>query len=121
MAGRGRGRGKFTFDVSKVGFQKGEALPASIQQPPPLFPPLEFKPVPLNKSEADDYLVALKQEFRGMMQDSVYFIKPDVVKKDVERYSDKYRDQKPENSATWQPGDNTILTYFRVQKVLAAV
>jgi hypothetical protein len=38
MAGRGRGRGKFTFDVSKVGFQKGEALPASIQQPPPLFP-----------------------------------------------------------------------------------
>ena len=38
MAGRGRGRGKFTFDVGKIGFQKGEALPASIQQPPPLFP-----------------------------------------------------------------------------------
>ena len=37
--------------------------------------------MPLNNSEADDYLVALKQEFRGMMQDSVYFIKPDVVKK----------------------------------------
>ena len=38
MAGRGRGRGKLTFDVGKIGFQKGEALPAAIQQPPPLFP-----------------------------------------------------------------------------------
>lgn len=41
MAGRGRGRGKgrgFTFDISQIGFQKGEALPVGIQQPPPLFP-----------------------------------------------------------------------------------
>ena len=38
MAARGRGRGKLTFDVGKIGFQKGEALPAAIQQPPPLFP-----------------------------------------------------------------------------------
>ncbi|CAB4014584.1 DNA-directed RNA polymerase III subunit RPC7-like [Paramuricea clavata] len=103
MAGRGRGRGKFTFDVSKVGIQKGEALPASIQQPPPLFPPLEFKPVPLSNSEADDYLLALKQEFRGIMQESAYFIKPNVVKKDLARYSDKYREQKPENNEKWEP------------------
>ena len=41
MAGRGRGRGRgrgFSFDVGMIGFQRGEALPAAIQQPPPLYP-----------------------------------------------------------------------------------
>lgn len=45
MAGRGRGRGKgrgFTFDVSQLGFGRGEALPAAILQPPPLYPVCEF-------------------------------------------------------------------------------
>ena len=48
MAGRGRGRGRggFSFDVSQIGFQKGEALPAAIQQPPPLFPVSVFCTVP---------------------------------------------------------------------------
>ena len=46
-----------------------------------IFQPLELKPVPLSNSEADDYLLALKQEFRGIMQESAYFIKPNVVKK----------------------------------------
>ena len=39
MAGRGRGRGKtVSFDVQALGFGRGEALPAAILQPPPLFP-----------------------------------------------------------------------------------
>lgn len=43
MAGRGgRGRGKgrgFTFEISSLGFGRGaDALPATILQPPPLFP-----------------------------------------------------------------------------------
>ena len=45
MAGRGRGRGRgrgFTFDVSQLGFGRGEALPAAILQPPPLYPVSEF-------------------------------------------------------------------------------
>ena len=45
MAGRGRGRGRgrgLTFDVSQLGFGRGEALPAAILQPPPLYPVSEF-------------------------------------------------------------------------------
>ena len=45
MAGRGRGRGRgrgFSFDVGVIGFKRGEALPATIQQPPPLYPVGEF-------------------------------------------------------------------------------
>lgn len=41
MAGRGRGRGGgrgLSFDVGMIGFGRGEALPAAIQQPPPLYP-----------------------------------------------------------------------------------
>ena len=41
MAGRGRGRGRgrgLSFDVGMIGFGRGEALPAAIQQPPPLYP-----------------------------------------------------------------------------------
>ena len=40
MAGRGRGRGRgpLTFDTGALGFGRGEALPSSILQPPPLYP-----------------------------------------------------------------------------------
>ncbi|XP_046864274.1 DNA-directed RNA polymerase III subunit RPC7-like [Xenia sp. Carnegie-2017] len=107
MAGRGRGKGKFSFDVSKVGIQRGEALPASLQQPPPLYLPIKLKPLPLNNSEKEEYLVAVKHEFRGLMKDSDYFIKPDIVKKDMERYSDRYSFQNPATTSPyyskWEP------------------
>ena len=45
--------------------------------------PLQFKPVPLTSTEAGEYMLALKQEFRGIMQESEYFIKPDIVKKGI--------------------------------------
>ncbi|EDO36397.1 predicted protein [Nematostella vectensis] len=109
MAGRGgRGRGKgrgFTFDVGALGFGRGEALPTAIVQPPPLFPPQEKKPLPLRSSTADDYLLALKQEFRGCMRESAYFLKPDIADKDIERYSDRYREKPPdEPTIDWEPG-----------------
>ena len=37
MAGRGRGR-SYSFDTGALGFGKGDAIPAAILQPPPLFP-----------------------------------------------------------------------------------
>lgn len=46
MAGRGRGRGRgrgLSFDVGMIGFGRGEALPAAIQQPPPLYPVRESR------------------------------------------------------------------------------
>ncbi|KAL9986078.1 hypothetical protein ACROYT_G000152 [Oculina patagonica] len=105
MAGRGRGRGRgrgLSFDVGMIGFGRGEALPAAIQQPPPLYPPLDAKPLPLRQTEADEYMLALKQELRGCMRELPYFVKAKVKTKDVERFSDRYREKQTEG-LEWQP------------------
>lgn len=56
MSGRGRGRGGRGGGVNKsfnkeqlsaLGVGSGEVIPGSVIQPPPLYPPLERKPVPL--------------------------------------------------------------------------
>lgn len=53
MGGRGRGRGRGSSSsfsreqLSSMGFNASEALPTVVTQPPPLYPPLERKPVPL--------------------------------------------------------------------------
>ncbi|XP_076305239.1 RNA polymerase III subunit G [Tachypleus tridentatus] len=92
MAGRGRGRGRgMNINVEALGFGRGEALPAPTLEPPPLFPNLEFKPRPLLSGEEHDYILALKQELRGTLKDSGFYVHPVVQKKDVERYTDKYQ------------------------------
>lgn len=57
MAGRGRGRGgrgggmsMNREQLSAIGVGVGEALPGPITEPPPLFPLLNRKPVPLTVS-----------------------------------------------------------------------
>ncbi|XP_070542335.1 DNA-directed RNA polymerase III subunit RPC7-like [Ptychodera flava] len=92
MAGRGRGRGRGALAVAAetLGIGRGD-LPPPTLEPPPVFPPLEFKPVLLLAGEEYDYMLALKQEYRGTIRDSPYFIKPQNRKKDIERYSDKYQ------------------------------
>nr|XP_056704989.1 DNA-directed RNA polymerase III subunit RPC7 [Euleptes europaea] len=76
MAGssRGRGRTAFTFDVGAIGFAKGEALPEAAFKPSALYPPTDFKPIPLKAGENEDYLVALKQEFRATVRNTPYFM-----------------------------------------------
>uniref|UniRef100_A0A8D1S4R3 RNA polymerase III subunit GL n=1 Tax=Sus scrofa TaxID=9823 RepID=A0A8D1S4R3_PIG len=102
--GRGRGRGQLTFNMEAVGIGKGDALPPPTLQPSPLFPPLEFRPVPLPSGEEGEYVLALKQELRGAMRQLPYFIRPAVPKRDVERYSDKYQMSGPVDSAIdWNP------------------
>lgn len=104
MAGRGRGRGKsVSFDVQALGFGRGEALPAAILQPPPLFPPQEFKPVPLAHSEDYDYMLALKQEFVATLHKSPYYLKLDDKRCDIERYSDKYQLTQQDSSDSLNP------------------
>ncbi|KAG8146604.1 putative DNA-directed RNA polymerase III subunit RPC7-like protein, partial [Naja naja] len=81
--GRGRGRGgHMTFNVEAVGIGKGEALPPPTLKPSPLFPPLEYKALPLLAGEEVEYMLALKQELRGAMKNLPYFIKPSAPKKD---------------------------------------
>ncbi|XP_078499264.1 DNA-directed RNA polymerase III subunit RPC7-like [Lissotriton helveticus] len=104
MAGRGRGRGQMTFNVEVVGIGKGDALPPPTLQPPPLFPSLDYKPVPLQMGEEVEYMLALKQELRGAMKNLPYYVKPAAPKKDVERYSDKYQTSGPmDNAIDWNP------------------
>lgn len=108
MAGRGRGRGRggagksMSFNVESLGFGRGDVMPAPTLQPPPLFPALEFKPVPLQTGEERNYLLALKQEFRGTMKELPYYVHPREKKKDIERYSDKYQTGQ-DNSISWEP------------------
>uniref|UniRef100_A0A3B4YN24 Uncharacterized protein n=1 Tax=Seriola lalandi dorsalis TaxID=1841481 RepID=A0A3B4YN24_SERLL len=76
MAGRGRGRRTMSFSVDAVGISRGDSLPPSMQQPTPAFPVMEQKPLPLAVGEEAEYLLALKQEFRGAMKSLPCFIQP---------------------------------------------
>ncbi|XP_054842742.1 DNA-directed RNA polymerase III subunit RPC7 [Eublepharis macularius] len=89
-SGRGRGRTAFTFDVGAIGFARGEALPEAAFKPSALYPPTDFKPVPLKAGEDEDYLVALKQEFRTTVRNTPYFVCIKNEDQGVERYSKKY-------------------------------
>lgn len=107
MAGRGKGRGKasMSFDVSRLGFGAGEGLPKASVQPPPLYPPSQQRPTPLFCSEVDEYLLALSQEYRGSIRDSPFYLKPKTVKRDIIRYTDRYKQNqiKGDSSEVWEP------------------
>ena len=38
MEGRGRGRATMSFSIETLGFGRGESIPVSTQQPPPVYP-----------------------------------------------------------------------------------
>lgn len=114
--GRGRGKGYMSFSIEAVGIGKGENLPPSILQPTPLFPPMEHKPVPLVMGEEAEYMLALKQEFRGNMKTLPFYVRQAVSKKDVERYSDKYQNSEPsDNTIEWNPGES-VASYLHFKK-----
>ncbi|NXP47964.1 RPC7 polymerase, partial [Heliornis fulica] len=100
MAGSGRGRAAFTFNIESIGFAKGVSLPDGASTPPPLFPSTDNKPVPLKTGEDEEYMLTLKQDLRGTMKNMPYFLAVEDDREAIERYRDKY--QKKE-SATWTP------------------
>lgn len=117
----GRGRGQLTFSVEVVGIGKGENLPPSCVQPTPVYPPLEQKPVPLQTGEEAEYMLALKQEFRGAMKTLPFYIRPAAPKKDVERYSDKYQKiEMSDNSVEWKPDWRCFPKELRVRETRPA-
>lgn len=87
--GRGRGRG---MTLEQLGVQRGEVLPDSIVGPPETYPPLEFRPCqPPQKESVEEYILCIKKEFQEHMQNSQYYIQPEVKSPDIERYSDRYQ------------------------------
>ncbi|XP_021235533.1 DNA-directed RNA polymerase III subunit RPC7 isoform X1 [Numida meleagris] len=101
-SGRGRGRASFTFNIEAIGFSKGAVLPDVVCKPPPLFPSTDNKPVPLKTGEDEDYMLALKQDFRGAMKKMPYFLAVEEDREAIERYSKKYMDGEKEHAA-WTP------------------
>nr|CAD7409267.1 unnamed protein product [Timema poppensis] len=89
--GRGRGRAVMSFNVEQLGFSKGEALPGPVLAPPPLYPPLANRPVPLQDTPESEYLLTLKKDFVDYLHDSPAYLQHTVTKKDIERYSDRYQ------------------------------
>lgn len=111
MAGRGRGRGRnqFTFSVDALGFGRGDSLPTSTHTPSPLYPPMQFRPVPLLTGEEVDYMLALKQELRASSKNLPFHIRAARTKTDVARYSDKYQNGEPKNNTIeWSPDWNRL-------------
>ncbi|XP_062399244.1 DNA-directed RNA polymerase III subunit RPC7 [Sardina pilchardus] len=101
--GRGRGMAAFSFRVENLGINRGN-MPDGRRGPNPLFPMMEYKPVALEPSHGDDYMLALKQEIRGTMRRLPCYLKANVAKSEVEKYKDKYvkESQKREDEG-WTP------------------
>lgn len=71
---------------------------------------LEYFPQPLlGPADTDidyEYLLTLKKEFRCAMNDSPYYITPNVKRSEIERYSDRYQlGQNDSSNQNWEPGE----------------
>ncbi|XP_026067278.1 DNA-directed RNA polymerase III subunit RPC7-like [Carassius auratus] len=116
MAGKGRGIAAFTFNIEALGLSRG-SMPETQRGPTPLFPQIEYKPVPLKAGEDEDYMRALKQEMRGRMKDLPFNVKPHAGKGDVERYKEKYtREIKRIEDDNWTPDWNRLPKELKPQK-----
>lgn len=69
--GRGRGRASLSFNVEQLGLTPGEVLPEPVKQPPPLFPPLEYRPSPLLNDSSYKSQLQLKSDFLGYFKSNV--------------------------------------------------
>lgn len=102
MGARGRGRGSshtFSREINeRMGITTGNAPGQSnepqveaVNEPPPLYPPLENRPVPLDTGVEGEYLLALKRDFVEYFHDSPSYLQHTIVKSDIQRFSDRYQ------------------------------
>uniref|UniRef100_A0A3B4AD63 DNA-directed RNA polymerase III subunit n=1 Tax=Periophthalmus magnuspinnatus TaxID=409849 RepID=A0A3B4AD63_9GOBI len=113
MAGKGRGVAAFTFNIEALGISRG-SMPETRVGPSPLFPHTDFKPVPLKDGEDDNYMLALKQEMRGIMQQRPHNIKP--LNNKVERYTERYLKKLKVEDEEWTPDWNLFPKELMPQK-----
>jgi DNA-directed RNA polymerase III subunit RPC7 len=118
--GRGRGRGKpFGGNLELLGLSPGQPAPPPILQPPPDFPPLDRKPLQLRALEVDEYHLTVKQEFREQIRQSQFYLKAGSVKKEIEKYSDRYQSVKlseMDNQLGWEIDWNYYPEELRIEK-----
>lgn len=94
MAGRGRGRGSalsLTHEqLQALGIARGDNAGPTLA-PPPLFPKLEAKPLPLVSDATTDYMLIVKDQFIEYLHESPAYVKPKTLTDGIERYSDRYK------------------------------
>lgn len=104
MSGRGRGgrggRGGATKtfnreQLTSLGVGSKELIPGPVLQPPPLYPILERRPVPITQSLEMDYLLILRQDFIDHMQLSGSYIRMLESKTQTEQAIEKLVAQIP--------------------------
>ncbi|XP_015171599.1 PREDICTED: DNA-directed RNA polymerase III subunit RPC7-like [Polistes dominula] len=99
MAGRGHGKGSMSFTFEQLGLTKAEAMMHKSLEPPPKYPILEYKPLPFTITNEMSYLLELKRDFAEYLKESSFNVRPIEVKKDVERYSDRFQDLMTDKSS----------------------
>lgn len=81
-----------SISSEQLGFGKGEALPPPVLQPPAKYPLLDYKPIPFELTTELSYMLEIKRDFAEYVRESPYSVQSVVVRKDIERYSDRYQD-----------------------------
>ncbi|XP_058829673.1 DNA-directed RNA polymerase III subunit RPC7 [Topomyia yanbarensis] len=92
MAGRGRGKSTGTLtqeQLQSMGVTRNEMQTVSSAAPPPLYPILQSKPVPLESNPDRDYKILWKEDFISYLRESPYYTTVKSSKGPVQRYSDK--------------------------------
>lgn len=94
MAARGRGRGSGLSltqeQLQALGIARGDTSVPTLA-PPPLFPKIEARPLPLPCDAATDYMLIVKDQFIEYLHESPAYVKAKSQTDGVERYSDKYK------------------------------
>ncbi|CAK1556179.1 unnamed protein product [Leptosia nina] len=94
MSGRGRGRGTNSTltheQMQALGIARGDNA-QQVLAPPPLFPKLDTKPLPLICDAATSYMVIVKDQFIEYLHESPAYVKASKETDGIERYSDKYK------------------------------
>lgn len=103
--GRGGGRGGFTKtnpQFASLGVNSAEGAPMLVTQPPPLYPLLARRPVPLTQSSDLDYLVVLRQDYIDHMQLSSSFLKKPQTETESTNEIDRLLSQLPQTKGQYE-------------------
>lgn len=98
-----------SINVEQLGFGRGEALPGPVLQPPPKYPPLDYKPIPFVITDQVNYLLEIKRDFAEFLRERPCHVQPIVVSKDIERYSDWFQDMISDKTGYEEQYDWTVI------------
>ena len=75
--------------------------------------------MPLEQNEKYKYMIDLKRFFQTFMEDSPYYVKPVETKKDIHRYSDKYKLANTATTGNDMICESSIITSYCIQVLMS--